>query len=166
MTDATLDALIRACILAPEDHAPRLILADYLDESGRDAGHLRDDSGEWWVTQSGCLTWFFPDKIRNTSLFGDPHVIDIIPDDAIPRCACCPTEHNLRRAGGNWLCSVCRFGVGPKGVMSVATGDTILRGEPVAVGDDGRVRRATSKDTIVGFAVSSTRRGLVNVRLA
>ena len=72
-----LDALLRACVLAPDDVGQRLILADWFDDRGRpEAGPLRLP-GYWWlvpdetrVQVASVVFWRAPEAERVLSRLG------------------------------------------------------------------------------------------------
>lgn len=173
-----LAALLRSCISAPADAAPRLALSDYLEETGdmttAQAEALRDGHGEWIVGPSRTngwgrrqAIWAFPDgsPVLATFRTGDPRTVCVFPEqrvglvvgevpaDVSPSCRLCATPSDLRFAADNWLCDRCRRRTSHHAAVSVFTaGGNIAAGALVCIGSDGRVRVATAADTILGVA--------------
>jgi uncharacterized protein (TIGR02996 family) len=125
MTD-DLMALLRACISVPADAAPRLILADYLEETGDmtpgQAGALRDGHGHWLVGFGRKAIWAFPDGSPALATFetGDPRTVCVFPEqrvgvivgrvpaDVWPSCRRCARPSDVLWSGVDWACSGCR----------------------------------------------------------
>jgi uncharacterized protein (TIGR02996 family) len=171
-----LSALLRACVAAPADAAPRLILADYLEETGdmttEQAAALRDGHGNWLIGNRKRAIWAFPDgsPILATFKTGDPRTVCVfpeqrvgivvgrVPEDVWPSCRRCGRPSDLRwtEAGdfAGWVCSACQGKWLPTSSwQTFLAGETIHPGEAVTVGPDGRLTRATAGNTIIGYVV-------------
>lgn len=175
MIETDRSSLIRSCLEAPEDAAPRLALADYLEEFGGlaadQAAALRDGAGEWLLGPRRMVVWLFPDATwASRFASGDRNLICVVPSqrigllvgdappDAWPSCRLCATPRDLRvRQGGLWMCEACLGRPHNGRVSHVQVTGEVLMGDLMCVGPDGKFRRATPADTVLGVALVPAR---------
>lgn len=133
-------ALIAAILAAPGDDAPRLILADLLEETGvltaAEAGLLRHGHGRWvvdcplWLTAAPKLLWAFPEQTfpaaafdgREANFGWDPMnrsvglIVGAVPGGAGVRCGRCEARNDLNWYAADaahyagWFCRGCASG--------------------------------------------------------
>ncbi len=127
------EAMIRAALSDPDNEAPRLILADWLEEHEEDPpaiDYLRNSEGRWditpfsvnWPTELEPDTWYLwwmsPDNIHGCCLWEPPYtiycqhaprfpVVHITGEESSYQGQPCGQRAEYRHSG-KWVCAAWR----------------------------------------------------------